>query len=110
MIKHPLRSLSMLATLTALVPMAVFAQDGAYTWTNATELSFVSTGGNATSSTLGLKAALTGTGGANTFKFEVGGVRGETTFRTLTATGTPTSFTVTETTDSELTAEERRRR
>jgi len=105
MIKHLSRSLSMLALLVTLTPMAGVAQDGAYTWTNATELSFVSTGGNASSSTLGLKAALTAAGEANTFKFEAGGVRGETTFRSLTATGTPTSFTVGETTNSELTAE-----
>ena len=87
-------------------PDPVVAQDAAaFTWENATELSFVSTGGNASSSTLGLKAALTGTGGLNTFKIEVGGIRGETNFKVRTATGTAQSFTVGETTNSELTAE-----
>ena len=105
MIKDLSRSLSMLAALAALATTSAWAQDGAFTWTNATELSFVSTGGNASSSTLGLKAALTGRGEANRIKFEVGGVRGETTFRTLTATGTVSDFTVNETTNSELTAE-----
>lgn len=105
MIKHLTPASALVAGLTLLTPALGEAQDGPYAWTNATELSFVSTGGNASSSTLGLKAALTGTGNANTFKLEVGGVRGETTFRTLTATGTTGSFTVNETTDSELTAE-----
>jgi len=106
------RYLAVAATILALgsasvaTPDAASAQDAAsYVWTNATELSFVSTGGNASSSTLGLKAALTGTGNANTFKLELGGIRGETTFRTLTATGTAGAFTVNEMTDSELTAE-----
>ena len=89
------------------LPRYVTAQDatGAYTWENSTELSFVSTGGNASSSTLGLRSALTATGEPNAFKIEVGGIRAETTFRTLTATGTATDFTVNETTNSELTAE-----
>ena len=89
------------------VPGYATAQDetGAYTWENSTELSFVSTGGNSSSSTLGLKSALGATGGQNAFKIELGGIRGETNFRTLTATGTATDFTVNETTSSQLTAE-----
>lgn len=83
----------------------VFAQEADWAWENNTELSFVSTSGNASSSTLGLKAALTGTQGVNAFKIELGGIRGETSFRTLTATGTASDFTVIEETDSELTAE-----
>jgi putative salt-induced outer membrane protein YdiY len=74
------------------------------TWENATELSFVSTGGNASSSTLGLKAALTGTKDANVFKFEVGGIRSETGTTTRTATGTAASHTINETTVSQVTA------
>ena len=88
------------------LPASASSQDtSAYTWENASELSFVSTGGNASASTLGLKSALTGTSGLNTFKLEFGGIRGKTSFRTLTATGTAADFTVTETTNSELTAE-----
>jgi putative salt-induced outer membrane protein YdiY len=96
-----------LAFMTTLAPVRLAAQDdtGAYVWENATELSFVSTGGNASSSTLGLKAALTGTGGQNTVKLELGGIRGENNLRTLTATGTPTNFTVNEVSVSQLTAE-----
>jgi putative salt-induced outer membrane protein YdiY len=89
------------------LPDHAAAQDetGAYTWENSTELSFVSTGGNASASTLGLKSALSATGGQNAFKIEVGGIRSETTFRILTATGTATDFTVNKTTNSQLTAE-----
>lgn len=76
-----------------------------YSWENSTELSFVSTGGNASSSTLGLGSTLIAKDRVNSFKVVLGGIRGETTFRTLSATGTATAFTVNETTDSELTAE-----
>ena len=89
------------------VPGCATAQDEteAYVWENSTELSFVSTGGNSSTSTLGLKSALSATGGQNVFKIELGGIRGETHLRTLTATGTATDFTVNETTVSQLTAE-----
>lgn len=89
------------------LPACATTQDetGAYAWENSTELSFVSTGGNSSTSTLGLKSALIATGGRNVFKIELGGIRGETHLRTLTATGTATDFTVNETTVSQLTAE-----
>lgn len=84
----------------------LLAQDAdAFTWQNATEVSFVATGGNASSSTLGLKATLGGTGGVHTLNFAAGGVRGSTEFVTRTATGTAGSFTVMEDRQSELTAE-----
>ena len=97
----------LLAVGTLTMTGYAVAQDdpGAYTFENSTELSFVSTGGNASSSTLGLKSTLTATGGPSAFKIEVGGIRGETTFRTRTATGSATNFTVDETTSSQLTAE-----
>lgn len=103
------RSLCPLACAALLVvggvsPAPAAAQDGV-SWENTTELSFVSTGGNASASTLGLKSSLTGTSGANAFKIEVGGVRADTDIKTRTATGTTTNFTVTETTTSQLTAE-----
>lgn len=101
------RTLGWAVTGAAMLAYAsqVSAQESGFTWENATELSFVATGGNASSSTLGLKAALTGSDDVNAFKLEIGGVRGETGFRELTATGTPASFTVAEATRSELTAE-----
>ncbi|MCZ6795392.1 MAG: DUF481 domain-containing protein [Planctomycetota bacterium] len=90
----------------AAVPIHLLAQDppAAVTWENATELSFVSTGGNASSSTFGLKSALTVTGGDNAFKLDVGGIRAGSEFTTRTAMGTPADFQVTEVTRSELTA------
>ena len=63
--------------LTLLIAGPVAAQDSAWTWENATELSFVSTGGSASSSTFGLKASLTGIEGPNTFKLDMGGIRTE---------------------------------
>ena len=98
-------ALSAIGLALAGLPAGSAAQDEAFAWQNSSELSFVSTGGNASASTLGLKSTLIGASGANTVKLELGGVRGETTFRTLTATGTTGSFTVNETTNSELTAE-----
>ena len=92
------------ATLVAY-PRGIAGQDAAFSWANATELSFVSTSGNASASTLGLKSSLVGTGGQNTFALELGGIRGETNVRTITATGTVESFTVGETTTAQLTAE-----
>lgn len=91
--------------LTGTWVQGVAGQESAWTWQNATELSFVATGGNASSSTFGLKSAFVGAAAPNSFKLDFGGIRGETTFRTLTATGTTSDFTVDETTDSELTAE-----
>jgi putative salt-induced outer membrane protein YdiY len=89
------------ATLMSAVP----ASAQGFTWENATELSFVSTGGNASSTTLGVKSALTGRTGPNAVKLEAGGIRGETHNTTRVATGTPTSFAVTETRTSQKTAE-----
>ena len=94
----------LLGALATLPPQAS-AQDEGINWENATELSFVSTGGNASSSTLGLKSALTGTSGQNSFKIEVGGIRGETSVTRRTATGTSASFNVNKATVSQLTAE-----
>ena len=43
-------------------------------WDNSTEFAFVTTAGNASSTTLGLKSALTGTAAVSTFKLEIGGI------------------------------------
>lgn len=95
-----------LSLAMAVVARGAAAQDAeGFTWENATELSFVATGGNASSSTLGLKSGLTGERGPNTFKIEVGGIRGETTLTARTATGTATNYTVNESSASQLTAE-----
>ena len=96
-----------MALSAALVacPRGIAGQDTAFTWENSTELSFVSTSGNASASTLGLRSSLVGTGGQNEFKFELGGIRSETEVRTTTATGTAESFTINKTTTAQLTAE-----
>ena len=88
-----------------MASVPVHAQDEGWSWDNATELGFVSTGGNASSNTFGLKASLTGSGDPNEFKIVVGGVRAESERTTRTATGDPTSFVVTSETVTELTAE-----
>lgn len=89
----------------ALLPATAAAQAPAWTWENQTELSFVFTGGNASSNTLGLKGTLIGDGGANSFKLEVGGIRAESDRRIRTATGDPTDYVISVETVSELTAE-----
>lgn len=94
-----------LAALAVSLPATLTAQASPWTWENATELSFVSTGGNSSSSTLGLKASLTGTGAPNGFKLELGGIRAESERTIRTATGDQNTFTINETTVSELTAE-----
>ena len=91
---------AMLAVAAGLVGHAGSAS-AQVVWENATELSFVSTGGNSSSSTLGVGTALTGTSGPNSFKIELGGVRGENS--TTIYTGTPSSFTDAD--ESQLTAE-----
>jgi len=80
------------------------AQDAGFSWEDQTELSFVSTSGNASSSTFGLKSALTGTSGPNAVKIDLGGVRASSDFTTRTATGTPSSFTLQKTSESKVTA------
>ena len=94
------------AFVLLLLPAAVQAQEETgFTWNNATEVSYVSTGGNASSSTFGLKGTLEGSGGANELKFEVGGVRASSDVTTRRAVGTAGDFDVVETVRSETTAE-----
>jgi putative salt-induced outer membrane protein YdiY len=96
-------TLSLVALLCVTAP--VLAQnDSTFTWDNATELSFVSTAGNASSNTLGLKSALTGSDNGNTFKLEIGGIRASSNFTTRTALGTPDVFDIVEETRTEQSA------
>lgn len=97
-------SILMALAFAAASALPAAAQDPT-TWQSSSELSYVSTGGNASSSTLGLKAALTGTQGVHTFKLEAGGIRSRTGLITRTATGTETSYTVSKTTVMRMTAE-----
>jgi len=101
-----LRIAPLLALVSVLCLAApVLAQDeSSFVWDNSTEFSFVSTSGNASSNTLGLKSALTGSGDGNTFKLEIGGIRASSNFTTRTATGTLTNFDIIEETRSERSA------
>ena len=74
-------------------------------WSNKSELSAVWTGGNAESSSLGFKNDYQRTIGKGEINFKVGGIRAESTRFTRTATGTPDNFIVTETEETEKTAE-----
>lgn len=99
------RHLVLTAAVLAAAPALAEAQDAGFSWTNATEVSYVATSGNASSSTLGLKGTLEGAGAANALKFEVGGVRASSDLTTRVAVGTVDDFDIVESTRSEKTAE-----
>jgi len=89
----------------ALLPAALLAQDDTgFSWENATELSYAQTGGNASSRSFALGGELIGSGGPNTFKLEVGGIRASSAITTRTATGAAPPYTINETSTSELSA------
>ncbi len=93
------------AALCVVLPLPLSAQDdGAFTWENATELSYAQTAGNASTSAFAVAAELTGSGGPNEVKLQIGGIRASSDIKTRTATGTASNFTVAETTRSELSA------
>jgi putative salt-induced outer membrane protein YdiY len=90
--------------LALVVSSAVAAQDAPFTWDNSTEFAFVSTSGNASSTTLGLKSTLSGADERQSFKLEIGGIRASSNFTTRTATGTTGDFVVTKETRTEQSA------
>ncbi len=81
------------------------AQEEGWVVTDKAELSFILTAGNASTSTLGLKNTLKGAGGRSVLTFEGGAIRSASTLRTRVANGTIDNFQVTETTETETTAE-----
>lgn len=108
--KISLRGVLAAAILTTLWATSVAAQDApaTFTWKNSTELAFVTASGNASSSTLGLKATLEGKGPINEFMFQIGGIRASSTFIDRSAVGTspaPGDYVLTETTREEKSAE-----
>ena len=103
-VTSPLVGLLSFGALSLGAPTSGAAQD-AFTWENATELSFVTASGNSTSSTLGVKSSLQGSTETSGFKLEVGGIRASSTFTTRTAVGSPTDFVVTEENRQETSAE-----
>ncbi len=89
-----------------LVPGCLAAQEeNPATWSDVAEVTFVLTAGNASSSTFGLKNILEHTWGVSALKFSAGAIRTESGLTTRTATGTPDNFSVSERTESEVTAE-----
>ena len=89
-----------------LLPAQSRAQeDTGFIWENATELSYVSTSGNASSTTFGLTGTLEGSGGPHELRLEVGGVRASSDVTTRRAVGSAGDFDIVETVRSETTAE-----
>ncbi len=74
-------------------------------WLDQAELTFVMANGNSSATTFGLKNALDYYWPNAQFSLQAGGVRTSAGTTTRTATGTPASFQVQETTETETTAE-----
>ena len=74
-------------------------------WSDAAELSYVMTSGNAEASTLGLKNTLTYEAEESTFTLKAAAVRAEASTFLRRAVGTPTDFVLIEQETSDLTAE-----
>lgn len=89
-----------------LFPGGLSAQDErSLGWSDVAEVTFVLTAGNASSSTFGLKNTAEHLWEKAAFKLRFGAVRAKSGTTARTASGTPDNFTVSESTDSELTAE-----
>jgi putative salt-induced outer membrane protein YdiY len=74
-------------------------------WSDVAELTFVLTAGNASASTFGLKNTAERLWEKSSFKLSFGAVRTESGITTRTASGTTEDFTVSEDTETEVTAE-----
>lgn len=74
-------------------------------WSDVAELTLVFTGGNASSRTFGFKNTAEHLWEKASFKLSLGGVRTESGRTTRTATGTPDDFEVSESTQTDVTAE-----
>lgn len=94
------------AFVLSFAPVVVGAQDSeGFTWNNATEVSYVSTSGNSSSRTFGVKGSLEGDGAPHEVSLEVGGVRASSDVTSRRAVGTEDDFTIVETVRSETIAE-----
>lgn len=91
-------------SVVPLVPARGTAQTGDG-WKNSSELSFVRTGGNAASSTLGIATSITRSWERTELKIEAGGIRTRTTRFERIAVGTESDFRIEEESDSEVSAE-----
>ena len=81
------------------------AQEEETGWKDVAELTFVLTSGNATSSTFGFKNTADYLWSNAAFQLSAGGIRTNTGATVRTATGTPENFSISESTDTETTAE-----
>ena len=81
------------------------AQDAERRWNASSELSFVRTGGNAESSTFGLAGSVTRAWDRTEVKVEAGGIRTRSTRVRRTAVGTQSDYSIDETSESNLSAE-----
>jgi len=97
--------LFLLSALAALPPGLSGQAERPLGFGNVAEVTFVMTNGNATSSTLGIKNSASFFRPASSFQLSFGAVRAESGITTRVATGTPESFTITEETVTEKTAE-----
>ncbi len=94
------------ALLIALLPASLSAQDEPELgWFAAAELSLLFTGGNSSAQTFGLGGSARHLWEGSQLSFRVGSLRAKTGRTARTALGTTTAFTVNETTNTELTAE-----
>ena len=98
---------AVLVLLLVPLPGAAQTRDG---WKNSSELSFVRTGGNAASSTLGISTTVTRSWERTELKIEAGGIRTRTTRFERIAVGTESDYRIEETSDSEVSAENYRAR
>ena len=74
-------------------------------WKDVAELTLVLTSGNASANTLGFKNTADYLWSNAAFQFSAGGIRTSSGTTSRTATGTPENFSISETTDTEKTAE-----
>ena len=89
-----------------MAPGSLSAQDDrSLGWSDVAELTFVLTAGNASASTFGLKNTAERLWEKSSFKLSFGAIRTESGITTRTASGTFDNFTITEDTETEVTAE-----
>lgn len=74
-------------------------------WYSSSEFSFVQTGGNAQSATLGIASTVTRSWERTEIKIEAGGIRTRTTRYSRMAVGTETDYRIDETSDTDISAE-----
>jgi putative salt-induced outer membrane protein YdiY len=106
--RHSLMVLKTLPVLALVLAVPAWAQDEEEKklgWTDAAELTFVATAGNAEAVTLGFRNTLIRTWEAATLTIDAGGLRAETTTLDRLAVGEEDSFEVREESDKALTAE-----